>query len=444
MDEDRRPIPEGALQWKAPDQRKKAQEEAEQAQVAKSEQDVVAGVEILAQEDMRVETPVIPWMPTNAGDEIRVRTQGEEKLLATDLVGDLKQMASHLAKVGKQAIIAAEVSSAYAVDAPISSDTWHDAPWFNININSHVGGKEFPELTSQIFLRDRAMQSGQEKTSNPYWTLPIPPEYPLSQSDRRPYDEARIDSIRSKVSAKVDQKQPDIEKAENGKLFFDEEMGTSSFEDSYNFDTGPGRVMIWQGDGYQAFTGDKDALVSREDGMHLILISKYEQMANKGEAERFAFFWQDPKRLAEMAIISAAISNAVVAHGLAGEKYDKAYIHANANWSLSHGLRSEERNPDLEFGTIGTETDAQGNPEQRKWPENPKGEKGLNVHPHIQILKEGHDINLPPSGKNAGATASERPALLPEEAAELRALLEREVTPLLRSMSGKSIKELEL
>lgn len=444
MDEDKRPIPEGALAWKEPEQRNQAQEEFELAQSAKSELDVARGVEIMALEDVRVETPVVPWMPTNAGDEIRVRTQDEQRLLAPELADDPQRMMKHLAKVGKQAIIAAEVSSAYAIDAPMGSDDWHDAPWFNININSHLGGKEFTELTSQIYLRDRAMQSGQEKTGNPYWSLPIPPEYPLSDSDRRPYDEARVDSIRTKVTSKVAEKQPDIEKAENAKLFFDEEVGTSSFEDSYNFDTGPGRVMVWQGDGYQAFTGDKDALVSREDGMHLILISKYEQLANKGEAERFAFFWQDPKRLAEMAIISAAISNAVVAHGLRGEKYDKAYIHANANWSLSHGLRPEERNPDLEFGTIGTETDAQGNPLERKWPENPKGEKGLNVHPHIQILKVGHDINLPPSGRSAGATASERPALLPEEATELRAMLEREVTPLLQSMSGKSIKELEL
>lgn len=165
-------------------------------------------------------------------------------------------------------------------------------------------------------------------------------------------------------------------------------------------------------------------------------------MANKGEAERFAFFWQDPKRLAEMAIVSAAISNAVVAHGLAGSNYDKAYIHANANWSLSHGLRPEERNSEMEFGTIGTETDPQGNPVERKWPENPKGEKGLNIHPHIQLLKEGHDLDLPPSGKRAGETVSERPALLSSEANELRELLAREVTPLLQSMSGKSINEL--
>lgn len=250
MFETDKPIPEGALQWKAPDEMEKAKLQAESERSKKSELDVARGKELQVVDGVSIETPIVPWMPSNGGDEIRIRSHQKAKLLATELAGNSQAMAQHLAEIGRQAILAAEVSSAYAVDAPIESDEWHDAPWFNLNINSHLGGKEFEELTSQIYLRERSMKSGQETTGNPYWSLPIPADYPLSQSDRRPYDERRIESIKDRVVNKIREKIQEIGNAENAKLFFDEETGRSSFENPYQFDMGTGRVMIWEGDGY--------------------------------------------------------------------------------------------------------------------------------------------------------------------------------------------------
>ncbi|PIT97438.1 hypothetical protein COT77_01430 [Candidatus Berkelbacteria bacterium CG10_big_fil_rev_8_21_14_0_10_41_12] len=444
MPEGFKPIPEGALEWKEPRQLEETKFEVSEQKRVQAEEEIKPGQEILYFEDTSIEVPNIPWMPSHEGPEIRVRTSGERNLLAPDLVDNPNLMRRHLAAIGEQAVVATKTAESYGIDAPIKSQEWHNAPWFNLNLNSHLGGVPFQELISQVYIRERRLQSGTEISSSPYWSTPIPVDAPLAPTDRRPYSQERVEEIKDEVKSEFDDSGAEAESTLGAKLFFNPETGRSAFETNYDFEVSDSVNLLWEADAFMVFTGKNDALVSREDGMHLILISKYEQLAHKGEAERFSLFWQDPKMMAEMSIITAAIANIVAHYGLNGEKYDKAYIHMNANWSLSNALPPEERIAELEFGTIGTEVDEKGNPLRRKWPENLEGERGLNVHPHIQILKEGHDLNLPPSARNAGETVQKRPSLTQEQVQELRELLDKELTPLLMGMSGRSIKEVLL
>lgn len=168
-------------------------------------------------------------------------------------------------------------------------------------------------------------------------------------------------------------------------------------------------------------------MVDRKDGIHLVLIFRGEQQDSE---ERFNFHWRDPRRIAEMSIISAAASKIITKNGYAGNNFDKSYIHLNANWSLSYAIPKSEHDQIMDKGSFGP----------GKWPE--ENVPAPNAHPHIQVIKEDdlnghHELNLSFSGDIHRRNSKERQS--DQKIKTLKNLLNQNLTPLVEALQNKSL-----
>lgn len=403
-----------------------------------------SGEMVYKKDNITVQVPKEPWMPTHGGVELRVECADCPPLVATEAGG--RQLDSELLTVGRMSIISAEIAKVFSEADDTENPDWYNKPWFNVNINSQLQGERFPHLVFQVYIRPRTMgymrglrgredrQEPGDEHSNPYWGPPIPVDYPLNPDDRGPYAPELLEKIKTSVGEHLH----NLEQATSHELrqvrLFTDENGSNTLEKDFDFKCDPPNHRVWQKGDYLLVTQD-NPLVARKDGVHLVLIYRGEQ---QGERERFGFHWRDPRRIAEMTIIASAVSAIVTQHGYAGHRFDKSYIHLNANWSLDYALPEEERHEIMDFGSFGW----------GKWPGSGK-QPPPNAHPHIQLLREKdgegeHDLVLSPSpGRHDELSPkpgepNER-VQTPEEITALSELLDRELTPLLMSLQGKEV-----
>lgn len=381
-----------------------------------------------------ISLPETPWMPTHAGVEIRVGDPTSSSLV---LENKNTVDSQELLKIGRVAVVSAEVAEIFAEAGDPNHPDWYDKPWFNLNFNSHLGLSKVKNFMAQVYLRARTMgqmrslkpkreyTDESDKWSNPYWTPPIPVDYPLNPFDRRPYDKDLQTTVTNDIAEHFSEKLTE-EKLSKVRLFREDD-GSSSLIENFEFRINEGNYPVWQIGDYLIVTQD-NPLVDREDGLHLVVIFRGEQ---QGEGERFSFHWRDPRRIAEMAIIAVAASKIITNSGYAGNAFDKAYIHFNANWSLGFALPAEEQHEIMDRGSVGP----------GKWPGSKEDQTvpGPNAHPHIQLLKEGHEFNLPVSGKRHSQKPRNRQN--DDEIHELKELLNNHLTPLINVLQGKNLFE---
>lgn len=422
--------------------------------------------------------PENPWMGTHTGVELEVINKRAEPLAT-----NTKDLTTELLEVGKTAVIAAEVGGAFSeVDNPRdnNSSAWYDKPWVNLNINSDLAGDSFPNLTMQVYLRPRTLGQAQLKTrdeitrnilkarerakgvedeelakgikveqesqgwTHPMHTIPIPVDEPLNPYDRVPYDE----NIQKKAKTALGENfQGRIaKKIQNVKLFTDEN-GNNTLKTTYDFKTGKGNYVVWQCGDYMLVTQDTP-LVDRKHGVHLVLIGRGEQQRSLDPSldQGYSFLWRNPRLVAEMAVIAAAISKIVTTYGYAGSEFDRSYDHLNSNWSLGPATPDEEQK---EIGGYPTLTKPGADPQHPtdfpsrapgKWP----GPEVLspNAHFHIQIIKKDtqkqkHQLDLAFSGPMHNRKNTDRQT--DNEISALNNLLNEKLTPVINNLQGKTL-----
>lgn len=391
------------------------------------------GTELLRADSTRIILPAKPWMPTHAGIEIRVEDPQAGRLVGGHAASDtMTEELLHAARVG---VMGAEMAGVFAEVADPTSPDWYDKPWFNLNFNSRLGKEPFDHLVAQIYLRARTMGQMEGKArseydhesnywSNPYWTVPIPVDAPLNFSDRVPYEPYITQSVGNRINGY----------ASTGKMeqvlasqLFTEADGSNSLEKSFTFAIGKGNYPVWQMGDYLIVTQD-NPLVDREDGIHMVLIYRGEQ---EGPEKRYSFLWRDPRRIAEMTAIAVATSKIVTAQGYAGNTFDSSFVHMNANWSLAQPVAENdpEKNALMEHQASGPGS----------WPEKEgKIADPPNAHPHIQLLKPGHEFDLAFSPRLHRKKIKARQT--DAEIAALSDLLSAQLTPQIRQLAGKTLQ----
>lgn len=368
-------------------------------EVSSGEQAIDQGEILSSIASVTVTLPEKPWMPTHSGVEIRVGDKSTHSLAEK---GN-EDLPTEVLKIGRAAVLASEIARVFSETEDPKNPDWYDKPWINLNLNSHLGGERLDYAYWQIYLRARTLGQTRglmsraeyrdftDRWSNPYWTVPIPVDYPLNPADRVPYEKDLAIRVEHQVEDHIDSRE--IESKLRDITLFTDKGGKDYLEETFPFTVSQGNYPVWELGEYMIVTQD-NPLVDRGKGVHLVLIYKGEQ---QGQEERFAFPWRDPRRLAEMSIIATAVAKIIAGEGYSGKKFDKTYVHLNANWSLGSALPEEERKAiDREVGSdlmnrgsiVGDE----------KWPGlSQEGQRapGPNIHPHIQVLKEGCDLDLP-------------------------------------------------
>lgn len=219
------------------------------------------GSEILKIDQYSAILPEKPWMPTHSGLEIRVSSSDLTKQVTKERLNEEKAV-EELKKIGAVAVISAGIAEVFSeADDPQNPD-WFDKPWFNLNFNSHLGGQEFSQLTSQVYLRARTLgqsrgmknrtkyQERGDEWNNPYWAVPIPVDYPINPQDRQPYSQELQTEAQNRIHLQKDK----ISETLNQITLFTEPDGTNTLLTDFPFEINKGNYPVWQKGDYLLVT----------------------------------------------------------------------------------------------------------------------------------------------------------------------------------------------
>lgn len=400
------------------------------------------GTVLFEWEGIHAVIPDRPWLTTYNGTELRTVSEQGPPLVSN--YEDVTDLARQVSEVARTSLIAAEIAGVFAEVSDAEKPDWYGKQWFNLNINSHLGGQKLNKLTNQVYLRPRTRgqvpienQPFDPDTAHPAWGVPVPVRDIVDSTDKYPYSAEEKFALQETLATHFDGSKFDSGVAIHETPLFTDEEGQSSLDSTFDFQIGKGNYPVWSLGEYLLVTQD-NPLVDREDGVHLVLIYRGEQ---QGPEERFNFPWRDMRRTAEMITIAAAASKILTKHGYADRELDKSYIHMNANWSLGSATYPDHPS---------NESDVMWNGQMHsptRWPgaDASAGIPAPNIHPHIQLLRrnEGgqeHDLFLPATPDQharqikAGQTN--------EEIAALRDVLGPELTELVALYQGKTLAQL--
>lgn len=387
--------------------------------------------------DTAVILPEKPWLPAHAGLELDVVSQTARPLADKEFMAP-ETVNQDLLAVGRTTLLSAESMRVFAEAENPDEPDWYDKPWFNLNFNSHLEGKPLDRFAAQAYIRSRTLgQARAIKTrsehseesdawSNPYWAVPVPVDEPLDRDDRQPYPAELKEQVRQQLAAGLSHSPVELSSL---KLFTDPN-GANTLETDFPFAIHKGNYPVWQKGDYLLVTQD-NPLVDGREGIHLVLIYRGEQ---EDESQRFSYHWREPRRIAEMAIISVAASRILLRSDYANNQLDQAYIHLNANWSLAPALPEEQHHPVMDKGSFGP----------GKWPGTSGSQTlpGPNAHPHIQLIRTGHQLNLGFSPAIHQRQVNERQS--DQEIEQIRDIFERELTPTILALQGQILDSKEL